>query len=87
VEGTATVIEYEPCRPAAWDVRFGTFALRQAVDLLPEQSGSATRLRLYIETHARAPVSFVLPLLRPRFRGAMTRSLATIDELVGQDNP
>jgi polyketide cyclase/dehydrase/lipid transport protein len=87
VEGTATVIKYEPCRRAAWDVRFGTFALRQAVDLLPQQSGSATRLRLCIETHARAPVSFLLPLLRPRFRRTMTRSLATIDELVGQDNP
>ena len=49
-------------------------------------SGRATRLRLCIETHARAPVSFLLPLLRPRFRRTMTRSLATIDKLLGQDN-
>lgn len=83
VEGTATVVEYEPCRRAAWDVRFGTFALRQVVDLLPQQAGLATRLRLCIETHARAPVSFLLPLLRPRFRRTMTRSLATIDVLLG----
>ena len=79
--------EYEPCRRAAWEVRFGTFALRQAVDLLPEQAGSATRLRLCIETRAEAPVRFLLPLLRRRFRRTMTQSLATIDSLIGQDTP
>ena len=87
VEGTATVTEYQPCRRAAWDVRFGAFALRQAVDLLPEQGGAATRLRLVIETQAKGPLKLLLPLLRGRFRKTMTRSLATIDSLVGQDNP
>ncbi len=87
VEGTATVTEYQPCRRAAWDVRFGAFALRQAVDLLPEQNGAATRLRLVIETRATGPFNILLPLLRGRFRSTMTRSLATIDSLVGQANP
>lgn len=85
IEGTATVTEYQPCRRAAWDVRFGAFTLRQAADLLPEQGGAATRLRLVIETRAEGPVQFLLPLLRRRFRQAMTRSLVAIDSLVGQD--
>ena len=87
VEGTATVTQYQPCRRAAWDVRFGAFALRQAVDLLPEQGGAATRLRLVIETQAKGPVNLLLPFLRGRFRKTMTRSLATIDSLVGQADP
>ena len=61
VEGTATVIEYEPCRRAAWEVQFRTFLLRQAVDVLPQRAGSATRLQLCIEARARAPVSFLSP--------------------------
>lgn len=87
VEGTATVTEYEPCRRAAWDVRFGAFALRQAVDLRAEADGSATHLRLSIETHASGPLRLLLPLLRGRFRTTMNRSLATIDALVGQEKP
>jgi len=86
VEGAATVIHYEPCRRAAWDVRFGAFALHQAVDLLPEQGGAATRVRLSIETGATGPIRFLLPLLRGRFRRTMTRSLATIDSLIEQGN-
>ncbi len=82
VEGTATVTEYQPCRRAAWDVRFGAFGLRQAVDLVPEQDGAATRLRLVIETRARGPVNFVLPLLRGRFRRTMAQSLRTITALL-----
>ncbi len=84
VEGTATVTDYEPCRRAAWDVRFGAFALHQTVDLLPEHGGAATLLRLSIETRAKGPIRFLLPLLRGRFRRTMTRSLASIDSLVGQ---
>jgi hypothetical protein len=80
VEGTATVTAYEPCQRAAWDVRFGAFALHQAVDLLPEQG--ATRLRLSIEAHAKGPIRLLLPLFRGRFRRTMTRSLATIDSLL-----
>ncbi len=87
VEGTATVTEYEPCRRAAWDVRFGAFALRQAVDLSPEQHGAATRLRLSIETSVEGPGRVLLPLLRGRFRKTLERSLATIDVLIGQDEP
>ena len=82
VEGTATVTAYEPCRRAAWDVRFGAFALHQAVDLLPERGGAATRLRLSIEARARGPIRLLLPLLRGRFRRTMTRSLATIESLL-----
>jgi hypothetical protein len=87
VEGTATVTEYEPCRRAAWDVQFGSFTLRQAVDLSPEQEGAATRLRLSIESHAKGPLNLLLPLLRGQFRKAMTRRLATIDELIRQGRP
>ena len=84
VEGTTTVTEYEPCRRAAWDVQFGTFTLRQAVDLSPEQEGAATRLRLSIESHAKGPLNLLLPLLRGQLRKTMTRSLATIDDLIQQ---
>jgi hypothetical protein len=87
VEGTATVTDYQPYLRAAWDVRFGAFDLRQAVDLLPEQNGAATRLRLVVETRAKGPIRVVLPLLRGRFRRTMTRSLAIIDSLIGQANP
>ncbi len=83
VEGTATVTDYEPCRRAAWDVRFGAFTLRQAVDLLPEQGAAATRLRLSVETRAEGPIRILLPLLRGRFRRTMTRSLAAIGSSLG----
>jgi hypothetical protein len=86
VEGDATVTHYEPCRRAAWEVCFGNFALHQAVDLLSEQGGAATRLRLSIETRATGPVRFLLPLLRGRFRRRMARSLATIESLIEQGN-
>jgi hypothetical protein len=52
VEGTATVTAYEPDRVAAWDVRFGPFLLRQRSEYEAEQEGSATRLRLTVETRA-----------------------------------
>ena len=87
VEGTATVTEYEPCRRAAWDVRFGSFALRQAVDLSPEEDGAATRLRLSIDAHAKGPVGLLLPIFRGQFSRTMTRSLATIDALIRQGQP
>ncbi len=82
MDGTATVTVYEPDRRAAWDVRFGALALHQAVDLLPEQGGAATRLRLSIEARARGPISLLLPLLRRRFQRTMTRSLATVESLL-----
>ncbi len=87
VKGTATVTAYQPCRRAAWDVRFGAFGLRQAVDLFPEQDGAATRVRLVIETRAEGPINILLPLLRGRFRRTMTRSLEIINSLVGQADP
>jgi hypothetical protein len=86
VEGAATVTHYEPCRRAAWDVRFGAFAMHQAVDLLPEQGGAATRVRLSVETCATGPIRFLLPLLRGRFRRTMTRSLAIIESLIERGN-
>jgi len=87
VEGTATVVEYEPDRRAAWDVRFGRFRLDQRAELVPEQEGAATRLRLSIHTSAEGPVRLILPLLRGRFRRTMTRSLGTIAALVEQERP
>ncbi len=78
--------EYKPCRRAAWDARFEAFALDQVVDVLPARDGRATRLRLTIEPHAKAPLNLLLPLLGGRFRRTMTRSLATIDSLMGVDD-
>jgi hypothetical protein len=86
VEGAATVTHYEPCRRATWEVRFGAFTLHQAVDLLPEQGGAATRLRLSIDARATGPVKLLLPLLRGRFRRTMARSLATIESMIGRGN-
>ena len=87
VDGTATVVEYEPDRRAAWEVRFGAFELDQRAELLPEQAGAATRLRLSIETRARGPLRVIVPLLRGRFRKTMTQSLATIAALLEQERP
>ena len=82
VEGTATVTEYLPNRSAAWDVRFGSFLLKQRAEVIPERSGAATRLRLTIETNASGPMRFLVPLLRGRFRKTMEQSLATIADLL-----
>jgi Polyketide cyclase / dehydrase and lipid transport len=82
VEGTATVTEYVPDRSAAWDVRFGSFLLKQQAEVIPERSGDATRLRLTIQTAARGPMRFLVPLLRSRFRKTMEQSLATIADLL-----
>ena len=78
VEGTATVTEYQPDQSAAWTVKFGPFLLNQRVELTPDQGGAATRLRLAIETRAKGPVRFMVPLLRSRFRKTMEQSLARI---------
>jgi hypothetical protein len=82
VEGTATVTEYVPDRSAAWDVRFGSFLLKQQAEVIPERSGEATRLRLIIQTRARGPMRLLVPLLRGRFRKTMEQSLATIADLL-----
>ena len=82
VEGTATVTEYEPDRSAAWDVRFGRFILNQRAELIPEQGGAATRLRLVIETRASGSMRLLVPLLRSRFRRTMEHSLAVIASLL-----
>ena len=87
VEGTATVLEYEPDRRAAWDVRFGPFRLDQRAELLPEHGGAATRLRLSVDTSAEGPIRLIVPLLRGRFRKTMTQSLRTIAALLEQDRP
>ena len=85
VEGSAIVVDYEPDRRAAWDVRFGPFRLDQRAELVPEQGGTATRLRLSIDTSAQGPIRMILPLLRGRFRKTMTRSLRTIAGLLEQE--
>ena len=87
VEGTAAVVEYEPDRHAAWDVRFGPFRLHQRADLVPDQRGAATRLRLTIDTRVQGPIRLIVPLLRGRFRKTMTQSLRTIAALLEQDRP
>jgi len=87
VEGTATVLDYEPDRRAAWDVRFGPFRLNQRVELFPEQDGAATRLRLSIDPSARGPIRVIVPFLRGRFRKTMMRSLRTIAALLERDSP
>jgi Polyketide cyclase / dehydrase and lipid transport len=85
VEGTATVVEFEPDRRAAWDVRFGSFRLHQRAEVVPERGGAATRLRLSIDTRARGPLRLIVPLLRGRFRKTMTQSLGTIAALLEQE--
>jgi hypothetical protein len=82
VEGVATVTAYEPVCRAAWRVEFGQFQLLQDVSLVPEEAGAATRLSLGIETTAHGPLRFLLPLMRPRFRVTMERSVAAIAALV-----
>jgi hypothetical protein len=63
-------------------VRFGPFRLNQRAELVPEQSGAATRLRLSIDTSAQGPIRMIVPLLRARFRKTMTQSLRTIAALL-----
>ena len=87
VEGAATVVEYEPDRRAAWDVRFGPFRLHQRAELVPEQRGAATRLRLSVDTSARGPIRMIVPLLRGQFRRTVTQSLRTIAALLEQERP
>lgn len=82
VAGTATVTEYEPDRSAAWEVRFGRLILNQRAELIPEQGGAATRLRLVIETRASGSMRLLVPLLRGRFRRTMEHSLAVIANLL-----
>ena len=85
VEGTATVVDYEPDRRAAWDVRFGPFRLDQRAEFIPEQGGTATRLRLSIDTSAQGPIRMIVPLLRGRFRKTMTQSMRTVAALLEQE--
>jgi hypothetical protein len=87
VEGTATVVAYEPDRRAAWDVRFGPFRLDQRVEFVPEHDGATTWLRLSVETSAHGPIRMIVPLLRGRFRKTMTQSLQTISVLLEQQRP
>jgi hypothetical protein len=68
IEGVAEVTACEPERLASWDVRFGSFRLVQRAEFIA-QSPAATMLRLTIETHARGPLRFVLPLVRGGLRG------------------
>ena len=85
VEGTATVVDYDPDRRAAWDVRFGRFRLDQRAEFVPEQGGTATRLRLSIDTSAQGPIGMIVPLLRGRFRKTMTQSMRTVVALLEQE--
>ncbi len=86
VEGTAEVVDFQPTRRAAWDVRFGPFRLHQQAEFLPEAGGSATRLRLRISTTAQGPVGLLVPLMRSRFRKTMSESLRRIAALVEESS-
>ena len=77
-----TVIAYEPDQVAAWDVTFGPFRLIQRSELAAENDGTATRLRLTIETRASGPMRLLVPVLRVRFRQTMNNSLNAIRECV-----
>jgi uncharacterized protein YndB with AHSA1/START domain len=85
VEGTATVLDYEPNRRAAWAVHFGRFGLDQRAELIPEHGGAATRLRLSVDTSAEGPIRAIVPFLRGRFRRTMTQSLGTIAALLERE--
>jgi hypothetical protein len=87
VEGAVTVVAYERDRVAAWDVAFGPFRLVQRADFAPHNDGTATRLRLAIETHASGPMRLLVPLLRVRFRRTMTNSLEAIRAAVEATSP
>jgi hypothetical protein len=87
VEGTAVVVDYEPDRHAAWDVRFGPFRLDQRAEFVPEQGGAATRLRLSIDTSAQGPIRMIVPFLRGRFRKTMAQSLRTIAVMLETERP
>ena len=87
VEGTATVLHFEPDRRAAWAVRFGPFRLNQRAGLIREKGGAAIRLRLSVDTSAEGPIRLLVPFLRGRFRKTMTQSLRTIATLLEQDRP
>jgi hypothetical protein len=68
-------------------VRFGTFRLDQRAELIPEQGGAATRLRLSVDTSAEGPIRVIVPFLRGRFRSTMTQSLHTIAALLEHPGP
>jgi hypothetical protein len=82
VEGAVTVVAYEPDRVAAWTVSFGPFRLVQRSEFSAENGGTATRLRLTIETRASGLMRLLVPLLRARFRRTMGNSLTAIRELL-----
>jgi len=81
IEGTVTVVEYDPVRAFAAVSRFGSFTLRQRVTFEPAGPGR-TRLQLRIDTAATGPVQALLPLLRGQFRKTMKASLLSIKEHV-----
>jgi hypothetical protein len=87
VQGIATVTAYHPVRSAAWHVDLGQFQLEQDVELVPDQGGAATRLSLGITTTAQGPMGLLLPLMRPRFRTTMKRSMVAITALVERSTP
>jgi hypothetical protein len=68
-------------------VRFGPFRLHQRVELIPDQGGAATRLRLSVDTSAEGPIRVIVPFLRGRFRKTMTQSLRTIAALLERERP
>ena len=86
VEGTVTVTEYEPVRTFAAISRFGRFTLQQRVSLEPVSAG-ATRLHLTIDTNAKGPARFLLPLVKNEFRRTMNTSLLAIKQQVEAQTP
>ena len=77
VEGSLTVIEYEPDAHFAAATEFGPLRLQQRVTCAATTHGG-THLTLTIDTQARGPLGVLLPLLRRRFLRTMRGSLKAI---------
>jgi hypothetical protein len=86
VEGTVTVTEYEPVRAFAAVSRFGRFTLHQRAVLEPV-SARGTRLHLAIDTQAKGPIRFLLPLFKRQFRNTMASSLLAIKQHTEAQTP
>jgi hypothetical protein len=86
VEGTVTVTEYEPVRVFTAVSRFGPFTLHQRAVLEPV-STRRTRLHLTIDTQAKGPIRFLLPLFKRQFRTTMASSLLAIKQHTEAQTP
>ena len=73
------ITEYEPVHVFAAVSQFGRFILLQRAVFEPVPD-RRTRLRLMIDTRARGWMRLLLPLVKPRFRRTLQRSLLSIKQ-------